>query len=216
MKIRRPRHYLEVRIGKSSLVEVVLHVRDRVWWNERDPLRTQQFLDLLQQDVLPRLLRDEVQENATLDGYSKPPKLGKGGIPLLDVGEKNLPLHPPAKGKQGKKRTRVGRDKDSNTEISCETDNPDKYKDYYYSFGGEMQLTFRLENVAVQIGATLAVGTEKDAFQHLRRLNKRIVAWCYPYDGNTREPDPPDAGPFRPEFIPLSQIFRQPKNIQEE
>ena len=204
MKIHHSRHYMEVRVGLSSLVEVVLHVRDRAWWNEDDKGRTSEFLELLQQDVLPRLLREEIQDDATRDGYQKAPKLGMGGVPLV-AGETN------DKKKVAGKRKRSTK-KNKKEEVVEEMENPDKHKDFYHSFGDDMQLTFCVEPMGPHAGATLAVGPQKDAFQHLRRLDKRIVAWCFAYDGN-KEPDPLDDGPYRPDFVPLSWLFRQPENV---
>ena len=50
-------------------------------------------------------------------------------------------------------------------------------------------------------------------FFHRPKLNKRILLWCYPFDpSKPSEPNPPGGGFPRPEMVPLSSLFYEPKS----
>ena len=50
-------------------------------------------------------------------------------------------------------------------------------------------------------------------FFHRPKLSKRILLWCYPFDpSKPSEPNPPGGGFPRPEMIPLSSLFYEPKS----
>jgi hypothetical protein len=113
MKITRSRTFLQVRVGRNAIAEVVLNVRlaDLEWINttrrqqkhdhndndnstaETTTTMTktvlQEFFHLLQTSILPRIMGNEIGECNYHHGQNKPPLLGPGGIPVSVVAEKN-------------------------------------------------------------------------------------------------------------------------------
>ena len=60
----RPRVSFELRVGKSHLVEVLLHLRraDWDWYQTNEQDIQEEFLELMEQSVIPRMFGDLVEK----------------------------------------------------------------------------------------------------------------------------------------------------------
>lgn len=229
MKISGTRTFLEIRVGASQSVEVVLHVRraDIPWFNthrasgDRTTANTSgggifaDLLDLLQSSVLPRMFDDEIAKNdAAHRGTKLPPELGPGGIPVT-VGEKNRTTTTiSCKPKPKKKRQRISKAKQDELkrlEQQAERQRCKDEKDVHYATASKMlQIAYRLEAIHASGGssATLLFRPHRDRqsqLLELKKLSKRILLWCYPLDSDGI---PTDEGFLRPELLPMAAIFR--------
>lgn len=207
MKVQRSRTYLEIRVSRAYCVEVVLHLRrkDLDWFNnDSETDHWKEFMFLLETSVIPRIFSDELEERSS---RVKIPPLGPGGVPIAETNDKNA--KPPGK--------RKGRRKRKAPEIEQEKEDTTKDKEFYHSFGENIQLTYRTDDIkrgSVTMNLTLneVDGKVMDHYQQLHKLSKRITIWCFPYDpSKPNEPDPSDGGFPRLDMIPISEIFREPK-----
>ena len=227
MKASGTRTYLEVKVGQSQCVAVLLYLRrpDMAWFNDQNDRLFAEFLHLIEQQILPRMLTDELEENHHAQQRTKgkrPPTLGPGGIPIA---EKNH--HAPTT----TKRKRMSKKALAELERLCQqSEKGQKKKDVYYAFGKEMQLAYRLEEVKHRQAETLVFANnsgekgddnekkKEDAqFRLLKKLSKRILVWCYPLTDQqaATDPDPPGGGFPRPDLIPISELFRRPLSENE-
>ena len=211
MKILRPRTFVELRVGRHQSVEVVIHVRRRdiPWFNEEeDPTHFLQLLSILQTSILPRMFADEIEENCYArlqkqdSSFVRPPKsLGLGGRVQEDP--KSMPNAPPRKrGKGLFSKARQAEIKRLQLEaLRMEKKNE---KDVYYATHPSMTVTYRLE-VLPQPNATLLFDDdESNHLLALKKLQRRILLWCYPPPCDAEPEDTAEEGFHRPELIPLS------------
>ena len=223
MKVRGTRTYLEVKVGRSQCAAVILYLRrpDMAWFNDNNDRLFAEFLHLIEQQVLPRMFTDELEENhAQQTKHKRPPTLGPGGVPIA---EKNNAA--PAQ----KKRKRLTKKAMAELErLRKQAEKDQKKKDVYYAFGKEMQLAYRLEEVKTRQAETLVFANDDEQedsdkkkderqFRLLKKLSKRILVWCYPLTDqhSATDPDPPGGGFPRPELIPISELFRPPLSESE-
>jgi hypothetical protein len=159
----RCRSCLDLKVGKSHVLEVTLHLRrgDYDWYSQHAKDVTQEFLDLLEQSVLPRMFGKEMED------YHKmvnPEVLGGGSGYEEDIGKvgaKNKRKKGNAsaatatsKGNGGKKKlksTSIAAACTTSTKkksIAAGNDDTDlqevtKERDVYYAFGEVIQLAYR-------------------------------------------------------------------------
>lgn len=219
MQLKSPRTFLEVRVGDLHSAEVILHVRrdDIPWFNSRGQAHAAELFALLQTSILPRMFGDEVEEShAAKTSDTRPPKLGPGGIPIESIGEKNKAAD---ETRVRAKRKRLTKKQIQSMEAEKECEQSNKTKDVYYAFGENILLAYRLEEAKKNTYTTLVVpkGFKKQRhLQELHKLSKRIVLYCYKHDPEgILESEPPGGGFPRPDMIPMSNIFREPKFTEE-
>ena len=176
MKVSQTRTYLEIKVGTRQCVEVLLFVRqaDFAWFNQQSqpeqPAQQQQqqqqqdvfveFLQLIQNNILPRMFHDEMEDTYYRYASSKqkaPPKhIGPGGIPIAEKNNNsNINFFPTKKRKRTSKKAlaelkrlqqqqqQQGDDDDNNNN----NNQTKKQKDVYYAFGEHMQLAYRLQEI---------------------------------------------------------------------
>ena len=187
------RTFLELHVGSTHTIEVVLHVRhkDLTWFTT---LR-EELLQLLSTRIVPREFEAEIET------YHE--KLN--GTAVNKTGEKNEKQRQ-SKGKVTGKRKRKTKAPPAPLVV---TEKP--RRDVRHCFGDNLQLTYRLQDMDMDAGATISVSSEHGdlGFRQYPKLSKRLVVWCFPLQGDATEPDPTDGGFPRPELIPIAALFRQ-------
>ena len=213
-----------MRVGQFHSAEIVMYVRrqDFAWFHRQQA--DQELMQMLQQKVLPRMFASEVEvSHAKKSGEVLPPPLGSGGIPI-GIGETNLKQN--GKGKRKRQQSKQQIKAESAVKRQDEIDNK-KETDMHYAFGTHVQLAYRLlDEPKRKPPVTLVMRTEsrhdptqqqqqqqEKPLQQLIKLSKRVAVWCYPLESASPEldhPEPP-SGMHRPDMIPLSDLFRKPK-----
>lgn len=207
------RTFLELRVGRTHTVDVLLHLRrSDVKWFHSSADNKKELFRLLSQHIIFRECEKEIQEFHDV----------RNGIrPVVEVGEKNKP-----KAKKGKKRK-----KGEPAEPSEPKEKPKR--DIRHVFGTGIQVTYKTEEVSDKEGASLifpksATNDEKKSntkgpapkFRQLPKLSKRIVLWCYPRDeatdDSTVSPAPEGQGFPRPEMVPITSLFREPPTERKD
>ena len=194
------RTFMELRVGKSHLVEVLLQVRraDLGWYRSNYDTIQKELLELLQENVLPRMCGEEIENYHRM----KHPHL----FPPDIAGSKNT-----SKAKSSKSAGRKRVKKAPPPPPEEEKRKPDK--EVYYSFGETIQLAYRRQELKSNRGATIFYkAKEKGKFLELPKLSHRILIWCSKLDPhNKTNPDQSNVGFHRPELIPIASLFREPK-----
>jgi hypothetical protein len=200
---RSTRTFLELRVGNTHTLEVLLHLRqkDRAWFGSE---QREEVLQLLTARVLPREFDKEVE------AYHE--KLNGTAVPK--VGEKNNKsqnqINQPSK-KKGAKRKRKAK---AAPPPPVPEEKP--RRDVRHVFGDNVQLTYRLEEIGTDCGATLSISYDNGDLVHKQypKLSKRLVVWCFPsQEGDSTDQDPTDGGFPRPELIPIAALFQQDDNF---
>ena len=238
MKFTKTGNYLEIRVGADQCVEVLLYLRRRdLDWFSDDESNTalakgddessslfEEFLELLQDDILPRMFQEEMEESfyAANKHIKPPPKnLGPGGVAIAEL---NSTVDAGRKRKRiSKKTVRLQR------QLQIESQRTVKTKDVYYSFGKRMKLMYRLQPQTTQhetlvfrkesgkkddINGELSTQNMRGDCQRLKRLSKRLLVWVFPTTDEAAamgrdESNTMEGGGFpRPEMIPLADLFR--------
>jgi len=215
----RPRVCLDLKVGNSHLVEVILHLRrtDWEWYQSNHDEIEKELLNLVEESVLPRMFGDEIEAHHR--------KYNPQIFPPQEVGAKNK------NSKSNSKRSRKG--PATSTAISKPIENPSmdekKPKDIYFAFGRTLQLAYRKQDLQVwnQFGSSLVFfkdtavvdnnnNKKEDAeFHSLPKLSARLLIWCSKIDQqNITNPDLDNVGFFRQEMIPISALFREPKEVE--
>jgi hypothetical protein len=245
MKVTRTRTFLPLKVGDSQLVEVLLHMRthDMAWFNNNDNNNNEslfaELLHLIQEQILPRMFADELDEENHHGHRRPPPLVGPGGL-VIEHQPKKMDCcwnnNKKRKQQRNQRLTKKALAEQQRMQEKADMDNQKRKRDVYYAFGKEVQLAYRLQQDTSRPAETLLLGSsaytttskngsaaphgeassERATFRPLKRLSKRILVWCYPLvdDGDDRQsatdPDPPNGGFPRPEFIPISELFRAP------
>ncbi|VEU39670.1 unnamed protein product [Pseudo-nitzschia multistriata] len=166
----RPRSSFELKVGKSHLLEVTVHlvtrrrdvaVRRKVnrnpewdWYNTNKDDIHREFLELLEASVLSRMFGDEIE------GYhrKKNPSVMEGNngeMGFGKVGSKNRVIRSKGNGMASGTRKRKGTTVPSNSKkhkVFLETNNDGENnskpeKDIYFSFGELIQLAYKKEPI---------------------------------------------------------------------
>jgi hypothetical protein len=196
------RTFMELRVGKSHLVEVLLQVRraDLEWYRSNYDSIQEELLELMQENVLPRMCGEEIENYHRMKhSHLFPPDI---------AGSKNA-----SKAKSGKPAGRRRGKKAPPPPPPPEEQKPKPDKEVYYSFGETIQLAYRRQELKSSRGATIFYkAKEKGKFLELPKLSHRILIWCSKLDPhNKTNPDESNVGFHRPELIPIASLFREPK-----
>ena len=194
--MEKTRIFLELIVGKTHTVEVLVHLRrhDTAWYHS-SPDHKKELIALLGAKVLRKQFENDITSYHEKRRPKDPNK--------VEVGEKNVHVSKKVclKRKRGKK------------DLPDELPANKPKRDITYAFSDSIQITYRLEEITPYESATLMVqaGTTKDlSVCHLPKLPKRLVLWCFPRKKgfDATDPDPEDSGFPRPELIPIGSLFR--------
>ena len=213
----RPRVCLDLKVGRFHVVEVLLHLRrsDWEWYQSSHQVIEEELLSLLDQSVLPRMFGEEIES------YHR--KHNPRIFPPEEVGAKNKDKTAKKNSHQNAKNSRKGAA--TSAEMSKKMANPcveeKKAKDVYYAFGEMLQLAYRKQEVHAwnQVGSTMffkeKLDEEDTEFYDRPKLSGRLLVWCSKVDcQNKTNPDPDNLGFFRQDMIPISALFREPKDLE--
>lgn len=222
----RPRSSIDIRVGNNHLVETVLQLRraDWEWYIENESEIEHELLELLEESIIPRMFGREIEEQPHKQKGSSTEKQQQQ---QQQVGSKNT-----TRGGKKKKKTAKSTKKASLSKIIDEHEEKPE-KDVYFSFGELIQLAYRRENLLSKSGYmtqhTLFYKEEEEeentgdeqkgesitsSFDYFPKLSHRLLIWISKIDPqNKTNPDPPGVGFYRPELIPISDLFRQPKGV---
>jgi hypothetical protein len=237
MRIIGPRTYVELRVGAFQSVEIVMHVRrvDISWFNgttsrtksvDCDAIETTsatgsdemiftQLLDIIQTSILPRMFADEIEKNYyNCIGQAPPPDLGPGGIPAH--APKSIPGDTTKKS-YNPKRQRISKIKLAEIkrlEHEAARQQQQDEKDTYYATNSEntIQVAYRMEALPKYGHATLLFQQQQQ--QHstnlmsLKKLQRRILLWCYPIDESDNLNGFDVARTYNDEMIPVSTCLK--------
>mmetsp|Transcript_5039 Transcript_5039/g.12029 ORF Transcript_5039/g.12029 Transcript_5039/m.12029 type:complete len:288 (-) Transcript_5039:134-997(-) len=257
----RPRSQIDVRVGSSHIVETLLHLRrgDYPWYLENEEEINEEFLQLLQESIIPRMFDVELEEYHNQVSPELMP------LPAEQVGSRNTRSLNKAianqQGNQGNKRK--GRKKkisktesqQQQAELKQQRVQEKLAKEISYAFGSTIQMAYRLQPLSSSKNQTYDQRTllfpesssltanesslknknnnsnstkkggknaNNNAFDQLRfpcpvKLPQRIVIWISKMDPNDKtNPDPTSVGFYRPELIPISALFREPKDSLDD
>jgi hypothetical protein len=210
----RPRACLEFRVGKSHLVEVLLHLRraDWDWYQSNEQDISEELLELMEQSVIPRMFGEEIERyHAKRNPNLFPPEKST-------VGSKNKKTKNHHPNTANKRKPRKG----SKTQLPVqqpvveEEKKPDK--DVYFSFGEILQLAYRRQPLSSNRGRTIFFKEGNTGFHNLPKLPDRLLIWCSKIvdPQNKTNPDPAGVGFYRPEMIPIASLFREPKDEADD
>lgn len=243
----RPRSQIDVRVGSSHVVETLLHLRreDYPWYLENEDEINEEFLQLLQESIIPRMFDLELEE------YHN--RLSPELMPLPEdqLGSKNTKSLNKAIANQGNKRK--GRKKkiaqsmseQQKAELKQQRIQEKLAKEISYAFGSTIQMAYRLQALysknqaydqrtllfpesldsepsGEQSAAKKPKQKRENEFDHLKfpcpiKLPQRIMIWISKLDPkNQNNPDPNGVGFYRPERIPISSLFREPKDSLDD
>lgn len=190
------RTFLELRVGRTHMVDVLLHVRRAdVTWFHSSVDNKKELLKLLSKQIIPKECEEEIDRyHDVRNRLHRPPTI---------IGEKNQK----SKGKGGRKRKATEPDQPK----------PERPKrDVSHVFGDALRVTYRVEELNANESATLIFPKRSDSsktFRQLPKISKRIILWCYPVDKNNPTEPAPEGGGFpRPEMLPIASLFRPPNS----
>lgn len=226
----RPRTALDIRVGNSHVVEVLLHLRraDWTWYRANDKEIEEELFILLESSILSRMFGDEVE------AYHK----RKNPHLFADesrIGSKNA-KHRSKKSDNSKKKGRKGKAAAAKVvqESTSELKKPEK--EVYFAFGDTLQLAYRKEELPQNDrslggrtlfcpidGENVASVTDSSSdtnhhaeYQYLPKLSHRLLIWCSKIDpSNPTNQDAENVGFLRPDMIPIVSLFREPKEAPE-
>ena len=201
------RNFLELRVGNTHTIEVLLHVRhcDREWFSQDSG--KDQLLHLMTTRIVPREFHTEIERY-----HERVHGIGTIAGAGTKVGEKNdKSLNSKTTGKTVGKRKRNPK---AAPVVVLPLEKP--RRDIRHVFDDNLHLTYRLQDLHSSAGATLSVSSSPDSlrgnmtFRQYPKLSKRLVVWCFPRQGqqDATDLDTPDGGFPRPELIPIAGLFR--------
>lgn len=198
------RTFLELRVGRSQTVDVLLHLRRAdVEWFHSSPEHKKELFRLISQHILPNEFEKEIEQHNNF-------RYGPPDAPV-EIGEKNK------RGKKGgRKRKGVPQEQPEKTE------KPKRSVRNVY--GNGMHVVYQTQEIKGGESATLIFPEKQGSnaskgsspaqtrFRQLPKLSKQIVLWCYPKKDDDRlEESPQRGGGFpRPEMVPITSLFRAP------
>jgi hypothetical protein len=230
----RPRTSIDVQVGKFHVLQVLIHIRKRDWKWYQDHAQdiTEEFQELLQERVLPRMVGNEIEDflRSKYPNVLPPPEEDKVASKNKKGGNKKREIATAGKGK-GKKAAAPNatfKNPKKRKGIVDDDGSEKAEKDVYFSFGDIIQLSYRREpamsyktiffekknpHAKAKEGSKTSAAT-KTPFRDYRRLSHRLLIWISKLDPDQKtNPDLQGIGFYRPEMIPISSLFRQPADL---
>jgi hypothetical protein len=211
----RPRVTLDLKVGSSHVVEVLLHLRraDWDWYRSNEEAIEEELLELLEESVLSRMFGEEIEEYHRKNNPQIFP-------PDKTVGAKNKLGKNQGNNNRNSKGTRKGGKSTAAMRKQVEVTEEEKKvkKDVYFAFGEILQLAYRKQDLPTwnQAGRTIFFNNGNDEGFHDRpKLQARLLIWCSKINPqNKTDPDPDNVGFLRDEMIPIASLFREPKDLE--
>ena len=244
MQITSTRTFLELRVGRHHVAEVILFVRrDAMEWfnallaanSEEEQQQQFELWDLLSHSIIPRLCGDE------LEHYYQ--KKYPQRFPKEEIGAKNTTTSAAAPSKKRQRPTTTTKRGTKKAVAAAAaaaaaenaTKDGRKVKDLYYAFGEHLHVAYKTEDVDIYESATLIFSGNSGnqnkhkagsgGFQQLTKLSKRFLLWCYETktkssDDDNNEDDSAAAElskevVLQPEMVPMDELFR-PEPLEEK
>ena len=226
----RPRTALDIRVGSSHVVEVLLHLRraDWTWYRANEKEIEDELMILLESCILSRMFGDEVE------AYHRRmnPHLFADESQIGSKNVKNRPKKSVASKKKGRKAKAAAPQvvQETATELKKQE------KEVYFAFGDTLQLAYRKEELPQNdrsLGGrtlfcppddentTIITDCVSDAnhhaeYQYLPKLSHRLLIWCSKNDpNNPTNQDAENVGFLRQDMIPIVSLFREPKETMD-
>jgi hypothetical protein len=207
----RPRSKIDVRVGSSHLVETLLQMRraDYDWYLENEAEIEHELLELLEESIIPRMFEKEIE----LYHRKRNPELFPDEKNEVGGRNKNSLNKSNNAKKKSRKKTASHKKQLKETEQQQEK----QERDVYFAFGELIQLAYRLESLTAKGSAnqhTLFFPQgDKEEFDCPIKLPRNLLICISKIDPqNKTNPDPQGVGFYRPELIPISSLFREPKD----
>jgi hypothetical protein len=215
----RPRVTLDLKVGSSHVVEVLLHLRraDWEWYQSNEEAIEEEVLDLLEESVLSRMFGEEIEEyHRKNNPQIFPPDKTVGAKNKFGKNHQgnNNKRNPKGSRKGGKAAAAAAARK----QVEVEEEEKKAKKDVYFAFGELLQLAYRKQDLPTwnQAGRTIFFNDgDGEGFHDRPKLPARLLIWCSKINPqNNTDPDPANVGFLRQEMIPISSLFREPKDIE--
>ena len=191
-----------------------------------------EFLELLEASVLSRMFGKQLEGYHRTENPSILPRVNDdvGGVASKNkAGGKNRKRKGPNAKKQTHKKQKFGLPQE-------EEDDKKPEKDIYFSFGQLIQLAYKKEPIGNESSSHTILFRSKEtsasvtsdsgnttpggSFRDRRKLPDRLLVWISQSDaaaaseGGSKAPRPSE-GMYRPEMIPISSLFRKPKDFED-
>lgn len=191
-----------------------MHLRraDWDWYISNEKEIEEELLDLLEESVLSRMFGEEVEEFHRKNN----PQI----FPSEKIGAKNKK----SSGKNGSNNKTKGSRKGGKNaaaakkQVEVLDEEKKTTKDVYFAFGDILQLAYRKQDLPSwnQGSRTLFFKDGGEGGFHDRpKLPARLLVWCSKINPqNKTDPDPDNVGFYREEMIPISALFREPRDLE--
>ena len=221
----RPRTCLEFRVGKSHLVEVLLHLRraDWDWYSRNEQEISDELLELMERSVIPRMFGEEIEQ------YHVKSKPNLFPPEKSTIGSKNKKNNRMRINNSKNQASKNGNQKNSRKGSSSKSQKPAQQivtdeekkpeKDVYFAFGEILQIAYRRQPVTLSHGKTIFFKEDiAGGYCDLQKLPYRLLIWCSKIvdPDNKTNPDLAGVGFYQPEMIPIASLFREPKDDLED
>jgi hypothetical protein len=233
---------MDVRVGKFHVLQLLIHLRKRDWkWYQTNAQGiSEEFQELLQERVLPRMVGKELEEfvRAKHPGvfaplpeqeYTNSKVTAKYKVKKQDKASGSHIGRVKAEGKGGTtvvakpRSNKNSKIRKASMEIVESLEKPEK--SVCFSFGDIIQLSYRREpafsyttvffpsNQAGDINNSIP-SRNNIPFTNYRKLSCRLLIWVSKLDQEQKtNPDPEGVGFYRPEMIPIPNLFRRPAEL---
>lgn len=218
----RTRSFCQFRVGKSQVIDVVLHRRP-----EDRSIARSDVVDLLETSILPRLFADSIEEQHARDTNQPipPSELGLGGIPITQQQQQHKKKKA-ATQQRKKKMTKKERAAWLQQQKETERQERKNQKEVYYATSDTLRIAYQLHSSSAGGGEQQPKRTSSSGSATLvreqhgwtaltpvddHRRGRRLELWCYPFDVEL----PAEHGFLRPTMIPMTSLFRLPKEGED-
>jgi hypothetical protein len=212
---------LDLQIGNSHVLETLLYLRraDWGWYQSEEREITEEFLNLLQESVIPRMFGTEIEEYHKVKNPGVLPVDEIDGVGGTNRGKKRglSSANSNAGQGRGKKTGSFSKRKKQDCENDEKNGAEKPLKDVYFSFGDIIQLSYRRQPAPSYKMVLYQNQADKKSSSHFRdlpKLSHRLLIWISRVNQDQKtNPDPNDVGFHRPEMLPISGLFRQPDEL---
>lgn len=201
------------------MVEVLLQLRrsDWDWYKANEEAVEEELLHLLEESVLSRMFSSEIEDFHRKHNPQLFPPESKVGSKNKKKGVAAANNHPSSNKRSRKTGKPLPPSLDKKLATVQQEEDEKKVKDVYYAFGEILQLAYRKQDQSTgnQEGRTVFFKSSEDGegFCDRPKLPARLLIWCSKINAdNKTNPDPDNVGFFREEMIPMSALFRPPKD----